>query len=67
MEPRKDIMSQQAEEDKTLGEDIAVLSKKSKFLQKQVEDAQGQLKDIVRTVLCLPCDQPALLTVGERN
>ncbi|KAG7562392.1 hypothetical protein FFLO_02172 [Filobasidium floriforme] len=46
MEPRKDIRAQQTEEDKTLTEDLANLSKKAKFLQKQVDDAQGQLKDI---------------------
>lgn len=46
MESRKDIMSQQSDEDKSLTEDLSNLSKKAKFFQKQVDDAQGQLKDI---------------------
>ena len=43
-------------QEKELGDDLNNLAKKSKFLEKQFNDASGQLRDIVR-VLVIFCDQ----------
>ena len=40
-------------QEKELGDDLNNLAKKSKFLEKQFNDASGQLRDIVRVLIIL--------------
>ena len=40
-------------QEKELGDDLNNLAKKSKFLEKQFNDASGQLRDIVRVLVIL--------------
>lgn len=46
MSPRKDMESELKAQEKELGDDLTSLTKKSKFLEKQFNEAQGQLRDI---------------------
>ncbi|KAG5718999.1 hypothetical protein E4T56_gene20368 [Termitomyces sp. T112] len=44
--PRKTMESELKAQEKELADDIANLNKKSKYLEKQLNDAQSQLRDI---------------------
>ncbi|RSH93111.1 hypothetical protein EHS25_007464 [Saitozyma podzolica] len=44
--PRAEINAEQAAQEKALSEDIANLSKKAKYLEKQFDEANAQLRDI---------------------
>ncbi|KAI5898796.1 Prefoldin [Schizophyllum commune H4-8] len=46
MTPRKEMESELKAQEKELGDDLNNLAKKSKFLEKQFNDASGQLRDI---------------------
>ncbi|KAL1739892.1 Prefoldin [Schizophyllum fasciatum] len=46
MTPRQEMESELKTQEKELGDDITNLTKKSKFLEKQFNEAQGQLRDI---------------------
>ncbi|KAL1715875.1 Prefoldin [Schizophyllum commune] len=46
MTPRKEMESELKAQEKELGDDLTNLAKKSKFLEKQFNDASGQLRDI---------------------
>lgn len=46
MSPRKEMESELKAQEKELGDDLTSLTKKSKFLEKQFNEAQGQLRDI---------------------
>ncbi|KAL7419224.1 hypothetical protein Q5752_006061 [Cryptotrichosporon argae] len=45
-QPRAAIDAQHRELEKSLGDDVASLTKKAKYLEKQVDEANSQLKDI---------------------
>ncbi|OWZ52848.1 prefoldin subunit 1 [Cryptococcus neoformans var. grubii Br795] len=47
-QPRQEINKENAEQEKQLAEDVQNLSKKAKYLEKQFDEANSQLKDIVR-------------------
>lgn len=47
LQSREEIARDHASQDKELADDLASLSKKAKYLEKQVTDANNQLKDIV--------------------
>ncbi|KAJ7116810.1 Prefoldin [Mycena crocata] len=46
MVPRKEMEKELKGQEKELADDISNLTKKSKYLEKQFNDAQGQLRDI---------------------
>ncbi|KAJ7492234.1 Prefoldin [Mycena latifolia] len=46
MVPRKEMEKELKAQEKELSDDISNLTKKSKYLEKQFNDAQGQLRDI---------------------
>ncbi|KAJ7750191.1 Prefoldin [Mycena metata] len=46
MVPRKEMEKELKGQEKELADDISNLTKKSKFLEKQFNDAQAQLRDI---------------------
>ncbi|WVF68319.1 hypothetical protein IAT40_003084 [Kwoniella sp. CBS 6097] len=43
---RKEINQEHATQEKSLSEEVSNLTKKAKYLEKQFEEANGQLKDI---------------------
>lgn len=47
-QPRSEINSTHAKQKKSLVDDIESLQKKAKYLEKQLDEANGQLRDIVR-------------------
>ncbi|KAK7063881.1 Prefoldin [Favolaschia claudopus] len=49
MVPRKEMEKDLKDQEKELSDDITSLNKKSKYLEKQFNDAQAQLRDIVRS------------------
>ncbi|KAG5653893.1 hypothetical protein H0H81_009485 [Sphagnurus paluster] len=51
MVPRKTMEDELKSQEKELADDITSLNKKSKYLEKQFNDAQAQLRDIVSLVL----------------
>ncbi|KAF7347493.1 Prefoldin [Mycena venus] len=46
MVPRKEMEKELKDQEKELADDISNLTKKSKYLEKQFNDAQAQLRDI---------------------
>ncbi|CAL1694334.1 unnamed protein product [Somion occarium] len=44
--PRPELQKGLKEEEKELSDDVSTLQKKAKYLEKQFNDAQGQLRDI---------------------
>ncbi|KAF7968934.1 hypothetical protein HWV62_21574 [Athelia sp. TMB] len=53
MVPRKEMEKELQDQEKEIADDITNLTKKSKYLEKQYNDAQNQLRDIVRPRLSL--------------
>ncbi|ALO69705.1 hypothetical protein CNL06295 [Cryptococcus deneoformans JEC21] len=45
-QPRQEINKENVEQEKQLAEDVQNLSKKAKYLEKQFDEANNQLKDI---------------------
>ncbi|KAJ3482950.1 hypothetical protein NLI96_g6639 [Meripilus lineatus] len=50
MVPRPTLQKELKKEEKDLGDDIVALTKKSKYLEKEFNNAQGQLRDIFQSV-----------------
>ncbi|TXT13008.1 hypothetical protein VHUM_01409 [Vanrija humicola] len=48
-QPRSEINARHEAQQKTLTTDIDALTKKAKYFERQVEEANGQLRDIVRS------------------
>lgn len=48
-QPRAAITAEQTAQDKALNEDLSNLNKKAKYLEKQFDEANGQLRDIFRS------------------
>lgn len=46
-QPRAEITSKHTAQEKALGEDVSNLTKKAKYFEKQMDEANGQLRDIV--------------------
>ncbi|EIW71349.1 prefoldin subunit 1 [Tremella mesenterica] len=46
IQPRAEIKNEQTTLEKTMDDDLTNLTKKAKFLERQFEEANGQLKDI---------------------
>ncbi|KAJ9110577.1 hypothetical protein QFC20_002906 [Naganishia adeliensis] len=46
MQPRESISAEHTAQQKAVADDLTSLSKKAKYLEKQLNDAQSQLKDI---------------------
>ncbi|RSH78146.1 uncharacterized protein EHS24_002602 [Apiotrichum porosum] len=48
-QPRAEITSKHTAQEKALGEDVSNLTKKAKYFEKQMDEANGQLRDIFRS------------------
>jgi prefoldin subunit 1 len=46
-QPRATITSRHKSQEATLGDDVGNLTKKAKYYEKKMEEANGQLRDIV--------------------
>ncbi|KAJ9123265.1 hypothetical protein QFC22_001463 [Naganishia vaughanmartiniae] len=46
MQPRESISAEHTAQQKAISDDLSSLTKKAKYLEKQLNDAQGQLRDI---------------------